>query len=305
MPIEFLRPIPSAALIPLLFLTLGTTLGARSSSPPSARSGRCSCRPCTASATSTRSRLDTARSFRLGRNERLFRVTLPSALPVHLHRHPDRLDGRADPRVHRRALHGHARPRTAAELLADVRAQPPRSTRSRSPPASSASAIHFAVVGGREARAPLAPVAAEGTRRREPAPVPHAEDLGRDRRADPSCRVAALTRRQRRPEVPARRRRSSPSSSDLFLFSQFETNVVPSLERIGVGFAIAVVLGVAIGIPLGLSRIGRSAAMPHIEYWRAIPPPALLPISIILLHSIGNTPEDRRSSPSSASSPCC
>jgi ABC-type nitrate/sulfonate/bicarbonate transport system permease component len=28
--------------------------------------------------------------------------------------------------------------------------------------------------------------------------------------------------------------------------------------------------------------------MPHLEYWRAIPPPALLPISILLLHSIGN-----------------
>jgi ABC-type nitrate/sulfonate/bicarbonate transport system permease component len=28
--------------------------------------------------------------------------------------------------------------------------------------------------------------------------------------------------------------------------------------------------------------------MPHIEYWRAIPPPALLPISILLLHSIGD-----------------
>jgi ABC-type nitrate/sulfonate/bicarbonate transport system permease component len=28
--------------------------------------------------------------------------------------------------------------------------------------------------------------------------------------------------------------------------------------------------------------------MPHIEYWRAMPPPALLPISIILLHSIQN-----------------
>jgi ABC-type nitrate/sulfonate/bicarbonate transport system permease component len=76
---------------------------------------------------------------------------------------------------------------------------------------------------------------------------------------------------------------------DLFFFSQFDTHVVPSLERIFVGFAIAVVIGVALGIPLGLSRIGRSAAMPHIEYWRAIPPPALLPISIILLHSIGNT----------------
>ncbi len=28
--------------------------------------------------------------------------------------------------------------------------------------------------------------------------------------------------------------------------------------------------------------------MPHVEYWRAMPPPALLPISVILLHSIGN-----------------
>jgi ABC-type nitrate/sulfonate/bicarbonate transport system permease component len=80
-PIEFLRPIPSAALIPLLFLTLGTTLksevflatfgafwpllvqtmyGVRDVDPIA---------------------LDTARSFRLGRKERLFRVTLPSALP--------------------------------------------------------------------------------------------------------------------------------------------------------------------------------------------------------------------------------
>ena len=80
-PIEFLRPIPSAALIPLLFLTLGTTLkseiflatfgafwpllvqtmyGVRDIDPVA---------------------VDTARSFQLTRNERLFRVTVPSALP--------------------------------------------------------------------------------------------------------------------------------------------------------------------------------------------------------------------------------
>jgi ABC-type nitrate/sulfonate/bicarbonate transport system permease component len=75
---------------------------------------------------------------------------------------------------------------------------------------------------------------------------------------------------------------------DMWLFSQFGTHVVPSLERIGLGFVIAVVAGIALGIPLGLSRWARAAAMPHIEYWRAIPPPALLPISIVLLHSIGN-----------------
>jgi ABC-type nitrate/sulfonate/bicarbonate transport system permease component len=75
---------------------------------------------------------------------------------------------------------------------------------------------------------------------------------------------------------------------DMWLFSQFQLHVVPSLIRIGAGFALAVLLGLIIGIPLGLSRWGRMLAMPHIEWWRAMPPPALLPISILLLHSIGD-----------------
>ena len=74
----------------------------------------------------------------------------------------------------------------------------------------------------------------------------------------------------------------------MWLFSEFGTHVVPSLERIAIGFGIAVLAGIVIGIPLGLSRPARLWTMPHIEYWRAMPPPALLPISIILLHSIGN-----------------
>jgi ABC-type nitrate/sulfonate/bicarbonate transport system permease component len=80
-PIEFLRPIPSAALIPVLFLTLGTTLksevflaafgafwpllvqtiyGVRDVDPVA---------------------IDTARSFGIGRFERLYRIKLPSAIP--------------------------------------------------------------------------------------------------------------------------------------------------------------------------------------------------------------------------------
>jgi ABC-type nitrate/sulfonate/bicarbonate transport system permease component len=80
-PIEFLRPIPSAALIPLLFLTLGTNLksevflatfgafwpllvqtmyGVRDVDPLA---------------------VDTARSFGVGPLERLYRITLPSAVP--------------------------------------------------------------------------------------------------------------------------------------------------------------------------------------------------------------------------------
>jgi ABC-type nitrate/sulfonate/bicarbonate transport system permease component len=75
---------------------------------------------------------------------------------------------------------------------------------------------------------------------------------------------------------------------EMWLFSQVELHLVPSLTRILLGFGIALVLGVLLGVPLGLSRWGRMLAMPHIEWWRAMPPPALLPISVVLLHSIGN-----------------
>ena len=74
-----------------------------------------------------------------------------------------------------------------------------------------------------------------------------------------------------------------------WLFADFGRHVVPSLERIGLGFAIGVVLGVLLGVPIGLSPVLRRIAMPHIEYWRAMPPPALLPISVVLLRSIGNS----------------
>lgn len=75
---------------------------------------------------------------------------------------------------------------------------------------------------------------------------------------------------------------------DIWLFEQFRTDVVPSLMRILLGFGIGSAIGVALGIPLGLSLWARKFAMPHVEYWRAMPPPALLPISVILLHSIGD-----------------
>ena len=74
----------------------------------------------------------------------------------------------------------------------------------------------------------------------------------------------------------------------MWLFAQFNSEVVPSLERVLAGFAIGVVAGVALGIPIGLFRWSRLWATPHIEWWRNMPPPALLPITVILLHSIGN-----------------
>ena len=80
-PVEFLRPIPSAALIPLLFLTLGTnlnseiflaTFGAFWPLLVQTMYGVHDVDPIA---------VDTARSFGVGRHERLWRITLPSAVP--------------------------------------------------------------------------------------------------------------------------------------------------------------------------------------------------------------------------------
>jgi len=73
-----------------------------------------------------------------------------------------------------------------------------------------------------------------------------------------------------------------------WLFSHVGSDLVPSLVRFGAGFGIATFAGIALGVVIGMSSLLRRLAMPHIEYWRAMPPPALLPISIILLHSIQN-----------------
>ena len=110
-PIEFLRPIPSAALIPLLFLTLGTNfksevfLAAFGAFWPILVQTMYGVRDVDPVTT------DTARSFRAYRRERLWRVTLPSAVPYIADRDADRLGRGADPRVHRRALHGNPGPR--------------------------------------------------------------------------------------------------------------------------------------------------------------------------------------------------
>jgi ABC-type nitrate/sulfonate/bicarbonate transport system permease component len=80
-PIEFLRPIPSAALIPVLFLTLGTNvksevfLAAFGAFWPLLVQTIYGVRDLDPVAN------DTGRSFGLGRAERLYRITLPSALP--------------------------------------------------------------------------------------------------------------------------------------------------------------------------------------------------------------------------------
>jgi ABC-type nitrate/sulfonate/bicarbonate transport system permease component len=71
--------------------------------------------------------------------------------------------------------------------------------------------------------------------------------------------------------------------NETWVFERLGSDVVPSLLRLGAGYAIAVVLAVAVGVPLGLSATARRAASPIVEFLRAIPPPALLPLAIVVI----------------------
>jgi ABC-type nitrate/sulfonate/bicarbonate transport system permease component len=59
--------------------------------------------------------------------------------------------------------------------------------------------------------------------------------------------------------------------------------IAPSLARLLAGWAMAVVAGITIGTLLGLSASARDYLGPTISFLRAIPPPALLPLFIVLL----------------------
>jgi len=63
---------------------------------------------------------------------------------------------------------------------------------------------------------------------------------------------------------------------------KFITNVGMSLRRIAIGFAVATVLGVALGLLIGRYRLTRQLMFPAIEALRPIPAIAWVPISIML-----------------------
>jgi ABC-type nitrate/sulfonate/bicarbonate transport system permease component len=71
--------------------------------------------------------------------------------------------------------------------------------------------------------------------------------------------------------------------ADTWLFERVGSDVVPSLERLALGYGIACAVGVAAGLALGLSRPLRRATDPIVQFLRAIPPPALLPFGILVL----------------------
>ena len=65
--------------------------------------------------------------------------------------------------------------------------------------------------------------------------------------------------------------------------SRFVQDVVPSVLRLLAGYAVALVVGVVLGVAIGSSRAFRAYVEPVLEFFRAIPPPVLVPILMLFL----------------------
>lgn len=67
---------------------------------------------------------------------------------------------------------------------------------------------------------------------------------------------------------------------ELWLFEHLLSDIVPSLANLALGFAIAAVAGIVLGVLLGTFRGLRWTATPVMDFFRSIPTVALVPIFV-------------------------
>ncbi|CAM5615097.1 Sulfonate transport system permease protein OS=Streptomyces violarus OX=67380 GN=FHS41_003616 PE=3 SV=1 [Streptomyces violarus] len=75
---------------------------------------------------------------------------------------------------------------------------------------------------------------------------------------------------------------------DVWTAERLRGDVLPSVLRLAGGYALAAVVGVALGTVIGSYRRVRAVCEPVLEFLRAVPPPVLVPV-IMLFAGIGNT----------------
>lgn len=63
----------------------------------------------------------------------------------------------------------------------------------------------------------------------------------------------------------------------------FVDDVLPSLYRLLIGLFASILLGVTVGVVIGRFRPLREILEPLLEFFRAIPPPVLIPVAMLLL----------------------
>lgn len=59
--------------------------------------------------------------------------------------------------------------------------------------------------------------------------------------------------------------------------------VLPSLMRLGIALGGAILLGIGVGLVIGTSVVARKLTGPVFEFVRAVPPPVLLPVLLLIM----------------------
>ncbi|MFI6621635.1 ABC transporter permease [Streptomyces sp. NPDC050528] len=68
----------------------------------------------------------------------------------------------------------------------------------------------------------------------------------------------------------------------VFLTSAAVDTILPSLGRMAAGFVLAAVAGIALGVAVGRSRRAYALCDPVLQFARAVPPPALVPVFVVV-----------------------
>ena len=71
------------------------------------------------------------------------------------------------------------------------------------------------------------------------------------------------------------------AATDLLVSEQYWNGWIKSFQRIGIGFVIAQLIGIPLGLAMAISRGAFGTIFPIIEILRPIPPVAWIPISIV------------------------
>jgi len=78
----------------------------------------------------------------------------------------------------------------------------------------------------------------------------------------------------------------SGPASRLFLTEAGAGTVLPSLARLAAGFSLGALAGAVLGVAVGRSRWTYEILDPVLQFFRAVPPPTLVPVFVVLF-SIG------------------